>query len=284
MACAATSCAAPTAARTWQSVTTGVQVGLTASTLDDARPHRAGQPGRPPAGQYRRRRDLRPVKLNARSRPPPCGQAPAGSSWPARAACKPSTCPEARHPGDRMHVAAAHRPRRRIAGIAGAVRPAIAARGSNGWSSTTAWRCWCSARCITLVLAVLAVTKLTLSASFEKMIPRSHPYIQNYLDNRAELRGLGNALRIVVENPKGDIYDPQYLDDAQEDPRRAIPHAGRGPGLGEVAVGAGRALDRSHRGGLPGRPGDAGQLRRLAHAPPSSCAATSRAPASSAAW
>ncbi len=42
------------------------------------------------------------------------------------------------------------------------------------------------------------------------MIPRSHPYIQNYLENRVELRGLGNALRIVVENPQGDIYDPAY--------------------------------------------------------------------------
>jgi len=63
---------------------------------------------------------------------------------------------------------------------------------------------------ITLVLGVLAVTRLSLSASFDKMIPRSHPYIQNYLDNRVELRGLGNALRIVVENPSGDIYDPKY--------------------------------------------------------------------------
>jgi predicted RND superfamily exporter protein len=63
---------------------------------------------------------------------------------------------------------------------------------------------------VTVLLALLAATKLTLSASFEKMIPRSHPYIQNYLDNRVELRGLGNALRIVVENPSGDIYDPKY--------------------------------------------------------------------------
>src|SRR6478752_382589 len=63
---------------------------------------------------------------------------------------------------------------------------------------------------VTVLLAALAVAKLSLSASFEKMIPRSHPYIQNYLENRAELRGLGNALRIVVENPNGDIYDPKY--------------------------------------------------------------------------
>ncbi|HEY6132846.1 MAG TPA: MMPL family transporter [Rubrivivax sp.] len=63
---------------------------------------------------------------------------------------------------------------------------------------------------LTVVLGLVAATRLSLSASFEKMIPRSHPYIQNYLENRAELRGLGNALRIVVENPNGDIYDPKY--------------------------------------------------------------------------
>lgn len=63
---------------------------------------------------------------------------------------------------------------------------------------------------VTVLLAVLAATRLSLSASFEKMIPRSHPYIQAYLENRAELRGLGNALRIVVENKSGDIDDARY--------------------------------------------------------------------------
>jgi uncharacterized protein len=65
---------------------------------------------------------------------------------------------------------------------------------------------------LTLVLATVAVMKLSLNASFEKMIPRSHPFVQNYLGNRLELRGLGNSLRIVVESPKGNIYDPAYLD------------------------------------------------------------------------
>ncbi len=63
---------------------------------------------------------------------------------------------------------------------------------------------------VTVLLAVLALTRLTLSASFEKMIPRSHPYIQAYLENRAELRGLGNALRIVVQSRNGDIFDAKY--------------------------------------------------------------------------
>jgi predicted RND superfamily exporter protein len=64
---------------------------------------------------------------------------------------------------------------------------------------------------ITLVLGALAATRLTLSASFEKMIPQGHPYIQNYLAHRDDLRGLGNSLRIVVEAVDGDVYDPKYL-------------------------------------------------------------------------
>ena len=41
---------------------------------------------------------------------------------------------------------------------------------------------------LTVLLALAAVWRLTLNASFEKMIPRGHPFIQNYLENRNELR------------------------------------------------------------------------------------------------
>jgi predicted RND superfamily exporter protein len=64
----------------------------------------------------------------------------------------------------------------------------------------------------TLALGYLAFSKLVLNASFERMLPQNHPYIQNYLHNKQELRGLGNALRVVVENPSGDIYDPKFLE------------------------------------------------------------------------
>lgn len=64
----------------------------------------------------------------------------------------------------------------------------------------------------TLVLGYVAVTRLELRPSFEKMIPQSQPYIQNYLENRKSLRGLGNSVRVVVENTQGDIFDPEYLD------------------------------------------------------------------------
>jgi len=65
---------------------------------------------------------------------------------------------------------------------------------------------------ITLVLGYAAATRLVLNASFERMIPQSQPYIQNYLVHQKDLRGLGNAVRVVVESTSGDIFDPEYLE------------------------------------------------------------------------
>ncbi|HET7031642.1 MAG TPA: MMPL family transporter, partial [Casimicrobiaceae bacterium] len=65
---------------------------------------------------------------------------------------------------------------------------------------------------VSLALGYFAATKLVLNASFEKMIPQSQPYIKNYLTYQKDLRGLGNAVRVVVENTDGDIFDPKYLD------------------------------------------------------------------------
>lgn len=53
---------------------------------------------------------------------------------------------------------------------------------------------------------------LDVSASYEKMLPQSHPFIANYLQNRDKLRSLDDSVRFVVTNPKGDIFDPEYLD------------------------------------------------------------------------
>ena len=63
---------------------------------------------------------------------------------------------------------------------------------------------------VTLVLAS-QLARLHLNASFEKMIPKGHPYIANYLANKGQLSGLGTAVRIAVENPTGSIYEPGYL-------------------------------------------------------------------------
>jgi predicted RND superfamily exporter protein len=55
-------------------------------------------------------------------------------------------------------------------------------------------------------------TGLELNAAFEKMLPSGHPYIVNYLENRSQLAGAGNTLRIAVEAKAGTIFDAEYLD------------------------------------------------------------------------
>jgi predicted RND superfamily exporter protein len=79
-------------------------------------------------------------------------------------------------------------------------------------------RLWVVLTCllVTVALSFFAVSRLTLNASFEKMIPHNQPFIKNYLDNRQALRGLGNAVRVVVESSDGDIFDQHYLDALKE--------------------------------------------------------------------
>lgn len=64
-----------------------------------------------------------------------------------------------------------------------------------------------------LVTALLGwqATSLRLNANFEKTIPSSHPYIQAYLEHQSELSGLGNAVRVAIENTDGTIYDSDYM-------------------------------------------------------------------------
>jgi predicted RND superfamily exporter protein len=69
---------------------------------------------------------------------------------------------------------------------------------------------------VTVVLAVFAAIDLRFNASFETMLPQHHPFIQNYLKNRDDLPGLGNAIRVVVENKDGTIFDKEYLDVLQK--------------------------------------------------------------------
>ncbi|HVI73557.1 MAG TPA: MMPL family transporter [Anaeromyxobacteraceae bacterium] len=68
----------------------------------------------------------------------------------------------------------------------------------------------------TMALAFCAVSKGVMNADFERMIPTHQPYIRNYLENKSELRGLGNSLHVVVENLRGDIYDPRYLESLRQ--------------------------------------------------------------------
>jgi len=64
---------------------------------------------------------------------------------------------------------------------------------------------------ITVFLGMQSVN-LGMSAAFEKMIPTSHPFIVNFLENRKQMAGTGNTLRIAVENAEGTIFDAEYMD------------------------------------------------------------------------
>jgi hypothetical protein len=68
---------------------------------------------------------------------------------------------------------------------------------------------------LTVVFGYFATT-LNLNANFEKTIPTSHHYIQNYLKHKVDLAGLGNTVRLAVENTSGTIYDAHYLDVLQK--------------------------------------------------------------------
>ncbi len=54
------------------------------------------------------------------------------------------------------------------------------------------------------------MAQLRPDASFEKMIPVSHPFIVNFLDSREDLKELGNSVRIIVETTEGDIFNAQF--------------------------------------------------------------------------
>ena len=58
--------------------------------------------------------------------------------------------------------------------------------------------------------------KLPVNASFDDMIPQKHPYIKNYYESQSSLRGMGNTIRIAVENTKGDIFNKEYLEQLQK--------------------------------------------------------------------
>jgi predicted RND superfamily exporter protein len=63
-----------------------------------------------------------------------------------------------------------------------------------------------------IITGILAwqMTQLRPDASFEKMIPVSHPYIVNFLANRDDLKGLGNSVRITLETLEDDIFTEEF--------------------------------------------------------------------------
>lgn len=55
-------------------------------------------------------------------------------------------------------------------------------------------------------------SKLTPDASFEKMIPMEHPYIQAMMRHIEDLGAAGTTIQIAVQANEGDIFDPEYLE------------------------------------------------------------------------
>ncbi|WP_339488620.1 efflux RND transporter permease subunit [Pseudomonas sp. EL_65y_Pfl2_R95] len=66
--------------------------------------------------------------------------------------------------------------------------------------------------------AILGIAALSLrpDASFSRMIPSSHPFIANYHTFEDVLRPQSNVLRVLVENPKGDIVTKAFLETLRE--------------------------------------------------------------------
>ncbi|WP_346829816.1 RND family transporter [Pseudomonas abietaniphila] len=68
---------------------------------------------------------------------------------------------------------------------------------------------------ICLLVSIVLFWQATLvrpSTSFEKMIPLSHPFIQNMMEHRNDLANLGNTVRISVEAKRGDIFSKEYME------------------------------------------------------------------------
>ncbi len=69
---------------------------------------------------------------------------------------------------------------------------------------------------ITTLILGFQATKIQLAAGFEKMLPYAHPYVANYRDNAAALKGLGNNLRVVVAVKDGTIFTKENLKFVEE--------------------------------------------------------------------
>ncbi|MEP5763850.1 MAG: MMPL family transporter [Halieaceae bacterium] len=60
------------------------------------------------------------------------------------------------------------------------------------------------------------MTRLTPDASFEKMIPMQHPYIQAMMRHIDDLGATGTTIQVAVESRGGDIFDAEYLDTVRQ--------------------------------------------------------------------
>jgi hypothetical protein len=63
----------------------------------------------------------------------------------------------------------------------------------------------------TLILGFQA-SKIELQAAFEKMLPKNHPYVINYEENKRHLKGLGNSLTLTMQGSGDSVYEKEYLE------------------------------------------------------------------------
>lgn len=68
---------------------------------------------------------------------------------------------------------------------------------------------------VSLLLGYKAL-ELRPDASFTRMIPTGHPFIQNYFKFEDVLRPQSNVLRVLVENPDGEILTPKFMETLRE--------------------------------------------------------------------
>jgi len=61
-----------------------------------------------------------------------------------------------------------------------------------------------------------SASQIKPDASFERLIPLEHEFIQNMMDNRSDLENLGNFIRIAVATNDGDIFNKAYMDTLSE--------------------------------------------------------------------
>lgn len=69
---------------------------------------------------------------------------------------------------------------------------------------------------IATVFLAWQASQIRPDASFVKMIPAEHPYVENYLQYRDDLAGLGNSIRVVVAAREGDIFTAEFQQTLKE--------------------------------------------------------------------
>jgi predicted RND superfamily exporter protein len=65
---------------------------------------------------------------------------------------------------------------------------------------------------LSVVFAFLATEAIQVKpeASFSKMVPGDHEFINNYKAYQSELADLGNVIRVIVETEEGDIFTQEF--------------------------------------------------------------------------